>query len=146
MPAQMPPRTITPTFEGTIRWLRIWYLILFLAIILCVTVAEKAQHQLIDMNRKFLGGLSVIAAIIVGAVLYVQVKTVRLVLEKLQSKPNDVASLSSWRSASLASYVMAEAVVLFGFCLRFLGAARVLALPFYGVGLVMMLFLFPRRP
>jgi hypothetical protein len=129
-----------------VRWLRIWYVILFVAVIAYVTVAEKSQHQLIDMNRTFLVGLGVVAAIFAGIALYVQVKMIRPVLETLQSKPEDAASLTSWRYRSLATYMMAEAIVLFGLCLRFLGATRAMCLPFYSVGIVLMLFLFPRRP
>jgi hypothetical protein len=135
-----------PTIDSTLRSLRTLYLILLIAMLLYVAIAEKNQHQLIDMNRAFLAGLSVAAAIIVGVAAYVQVKMIRPALETLQSKPDDAASLSRWRSTSLASYIMAEAIVLFGLCLRFLGGTRALALPFYGVGLVMMLFFLPRRP
>lgn len=114
--------------------------------VLYVAVSERAQHQLIDMNRAFLAGLGAFAAILVGIALYVQVKVIRPALGTLQSEPDAVAAMARWRSASLASYVIAEAIVLFGLCLRFLGGARILCLPFYGVGIVLMLFLFPRRP
>jgi hypothetical protein len=122
------------------------YFILLVAMVLYVVVSEKTQHQLIDMNRTFLTGIAVLAAILVGIAFYVQAKTVRPALETLQAKPDDTDSLASWRSGSLVSYVLAEAIVLFGLCLRFLGGARILSLPFYGVGLLLMLFLFPRRP
>jgi hypothetical protein len=141
-PPQLPP----PSLEGTLRWLRVWYSILLIAIVLYVVVSERAQHQLIDMNRAFLAGLSVLAAILIGVALFVQVKVVRPALEILQAKPDAVDALASWRSASLASYVIAEAIVLFGLCLRFLGGARALSIPFYVVGIVLMFFLFPRRP
>lgn len=71
---------------------------------------------------------------------------IRPALETLQAKPDDGASLERWRTGSFVSYILAEAIVLFGLCLRFLGGRPTLALPFYGVGIVMMLFLFPRRP
>jgi hypothetical protein len=147
MPKESPrPQLPPPTIDGTLRWLRVWYSILFIAIVVYVAVAERAQHQLIDMNRAFLAGLSVVAAILIGIALYVQVKVVRPALETLQSKPDAVSALASWRSASLVSYVVAEAIVLFGLCLRFLGGARALCIPFYFVGILLMLFLFPRRP
>jgi len=142
----MPPQPPAPTFDGTLRGLRTLYLILLVAMLLYVAVAEKTQHQLIDMNRAFLAGLTGAAAIMVGIVLYLQVKRIRPALETLQAKPDDDASLERWRTGSFASYIMAEAIVLFGLCLRFLGGRPTLALPFYGVGIVMMLFLFPRRP
>lgn len=146
MPKQSPPQLPPPTIDTTLRWLRVWYSILLIAIALYVVVSERAEHQLIDMNRAFLVGLGLIAAILVGIALYVQVKVIRPALETLQAKPDAVASLASWRSASLASYVIAEAIVLFGLCLRFLGGARALCIPFYFVGVLLMLFLFPRRP
>jgi len=142
MPAQPP----APAIDGTLRGLRTLYLILLVAMLLYVAVAEKTQHQLIHMNHAFLAGLSVIAALMVGIILYLQVKTIRPALETLQSKPDDGSSLERWRTASFAAYMLAEAIVLFGLCLRFLGGTRAMSLPFYGFGILLMLFLFPRRP
>jgi hypothetical protein len=142
MPGQPPP----PTLDGTLRTLRTVYLVLLAAMLLYILIAERAQHQLINMNRTFLAGLGGIAAIGVVIALYVQAKMIRPALETLQAKPDNAASLGRWRSGSLASYVVAEGIVLFGLCLRFLGGTRAMALPFYGVGIVMMIFLFPRRP
>lgn len=142
----MPPKPPTPTVDGTLRGLRVLYLILLLAMLVYVAVAEKTQHQLIAMNRAFLAGLSSLAAIMVGIALYLQVKVIRPALEALEAKPDDDSSLERWRGASFASYILAEAAVLFGLCLRFLGGARTLSLPFYFVGILLMLFLFPRRP
>jgi len=119
---------------------------MFVAMALYVYISEITQHQLIDMNRAFLFGLGLVAVVLVGIALYVQVKTIRPALETLQAKPDAVAAMASWRSASLASYVIAEAIVLFGLCLRFLGGARILCIPFYVVGIALMLTLFPRRP
>jgi hypothetical protein len=147
MPKQSPaPQLPPPTIDGALRWLRIWYSILLIAMVLYVVVSERAQHQLIDMNRAFFAGISVVGAVLVAIALYVLVKKIRPALETLQTKPADAASLATWRSASLASYVIAEAIVLFGLCLRFLGGARSLSIPFYAVGLLLMLFLFPRHP
>ncbi|MFY9688374.1 MAG: hypothetical protein WA369_00755 [Candidatus Acidiferrales bacterium] len=147
MPKQSPrPQLPPPTIDGALRWLRIWYGILLIAMVLYVVVSERAQHQPIDMNRTFFAGISAVGALLVGIALYVQVKKIRPAIETLQAKPADVDSLATWRSASLASYVIAEAVVLFGLCLRFLGGARSLSIPFYAMGLLLMLFLFPRHP
>jgi len=147
MPKQSPrPQLPPPTIDGTLRWLRIVYFAMFVAMALYVYISEITQHQLIDMNRAFLFGLGLVAVVLVGIALYVQVKTIRPALETLQAKPDAVAAMASWRSASLASYVIAEAIVLFGLCLRFLGGARILCIPFYVVGIALMLTLFPRRP
>lgn len=146
MPKAPPPQLPPPTIDGAVRWLRIWYSILLIAMALYVAVSERAQHQPIDMNRAFLGGLGCVAAVLAGVVLYVQVKVVRPALEALQTRPGAVDAISTWRSASLASYVICEAIVLFGLCLRFLGGARLMSIPFYVVGIALMLFLLPRRP
>jgi|SRR5579862_9790602 len=142
-PLPQPP---PPTIDSTVRMLRVVYAVLLVAMLLYVYISEASQHQLIDMNRKFLAGISVIAAILAGIALYVQLKVIRPALEILQSKPDAIASIARWRSASIASYVLGEAVVLFGLCLRFLGGVRAICFPFYIVGLALMLFMFPRRP
>jgi len=142
----MPPQPPVSTIDTTLRGLRTLHLILLVAMLLYVVIAERTQHQPIDMNRKFLAGITGVAVIMIGLALYLQVKKIRPAMEALQAKPDDIDSLSTWRFTSLVCYVLAEAVVLFGFCLRFLGGARTLSIPFYGVGIVLMLFLFPRRP
>lgn len=142
----MPGQPPAPTIDGTLRFLRILYLVLLVAMLLYVEVAERTQHQLIDMNRTFLAGLGCVAALMVGIAFYVQLKIVRPALETLQTKPDDAASLGRWRDGSFAGYMLAEAIVLFGLCLRFLGGTRAMALPFYCVGIALMLFWFPRRP
>lgn len=65
----MPPQPPAPTFDGALRGLRTLCLILLVAMLLYVAVAEKTQHQLIDMNRTFLAGLAGVAAIMIGTVL-----------------------------------------------------------------------------
>lgn len=145
MPPHAIPRPI-PTLDGTLRSLRIIYVAMLAAMVLYVVVSEKAQHDLIHMNMKFVAGLAIVAAVLVGIGFYVQIKMLRPALEALQEKPGDAQALGSMRSGSLACYILAEAVVLFGLCLRFLGGARSLAIPFYAVGILLMLFWFPRRP
>jgi hypothetical protein len=142
----MPGQPAAPTIDGTLRLLRTLYLILLVAMLLYVAIAERTEHQLINMNRTFLAGLGGVAVLLVGIAIIVQVKVIRPALETLQAKPDDAASLGRWRSGSFASYVMAEGLVLFGLCLRFLGGTRAQALPFYVIGIALMLFWFPRRP
>jgi len=48
-------------------------------------------------------------------------------------------AVSRWRFGNLLSFVLAESVVLFSFALRFLGGTTWQSLPFYVVGIALML-------
>jgi hypothetical protein len=66
--------------------------------------------------------------------------------ERLKIDPNDGAAQAKWRSASIVSVAMIEAVVLFGYALYLLGATAKQVAPFLVIPFVTMGFWFPRRP
>lgn len=143
MSAQPPAAQST---DRTLRFLRRVHLMLLVAMLLSLAIAEGTPHQLIDMNRAFLGGIDGVATILAGVVLYFHLKTIRPALAGLRTKPDDTYFLVRWRKGSVVSYAMALAIVFFGVRLRLLGGTRAVSLPFYCVGTLLMLFLFPRRP
>lgn len=58
----------------------------------------------------------------------------------------DTKLLLQWRAGYIIAFACSEAVVLFGFVLLFLGATQYQALPFYVVGIMLLLLFTPRRP
>jgi len=79
-------------------------------------------------------------------VLYVRRTKIEPAVESLQSNPDDAKALRQWRFGGTLTAMLMELIVVCGFALRFLGAPRVLAMPFYVVGIVLMLLWWPQRP
>jgi hypothetical protein len=114
---------------------------------LYVWIAEKLiPHQPQSLDHTFLAGIGATAVAMVGVALFIRAKTIRIAVQALQIDPGDVGSLNRLRSGSIVSFVLCEAVVLFGFALRFTGATPVQAAPFYIVGVALMLLWWPQRP
>src|SRR5438270_7105661 len=54
--------------------------------------------------------------------------------EILPSSPEDAAAINRWRSGTLISYALAEAIALYGLVLHFLGSSFTQLGPFFGAG------------
>ena len=65
-------------------------------------------------------------------------------LEILRSNPDDAQALGRWRTGNIVSFVIAEAVALLGFALKFLGASWFVAAPFFATGIFLLLIWTPR--
>ena len=83
---------------------------------------------------------------ILAIALFLRIKMVQPGAVILQEKPDDQTALARWRAGNILSFVLAETVVLFGFALRFIGGTTWQSLPFYIVGIALMLVWWPHRP
>jgi hypothetical protein len=135
-----------PSIEGTRRFLRTVNLVLLASMILDVWAAEKLfPHEPRTLNRIMATEFAVMGAAMLGIAFFARKKMVGPALDALQFKPDDVSSLTRWRAGNILSYILMESVVLFGFALRFLGGTLAQSVPFYAVGLGLMLLWWPRE-
>jgi hypothetical protein len=137
----------TNTIDGTLRFLRIIHTVLFFSMMLYIFIAEKQiphESRHLPQTIPIAYGLCSLAAI--GAALYFRTNKLQQALETLQSKQGDVTAIQQWRFVGILSAVLLESVVLMGFALRFLGAPLKMSLPFYIVGIALMLLWWPQRP
>jgi hypothetical protein len=126
--------------------MRIIYGLLLLAAIFYVLTAQKLfHHEAHDVHLIWLGFL-VTGLTLVGVGRFFRLKMLQPAAATLQTIPDDQSSLARWRIGNLLSCLLAESVVLFGFALRFLGGTSTQSLPFYIVGIALMLVWWPRRP
>jgi len=134
------------TLDNSIRSIRIIYAVLLFKMILYVLTAEKLSHQEPhDIHTIWLAFL-VSGLMIVAVALSFRIKMLEPAGETLQAKADDQRALARWRAGNILSFVLVETVALFGFVLRFIGGTTWQSLPFYVVGIALMLVWWPRRP
>ena len=92
--------------------------------------------------------LAFFVASAVTAVLGFQIraKMIPVAEDVLRRNPGEPNAAQSWYTAHFLSFVAAEAIALFGLVLRFVGGTLLESLPFYIVGLGLLLAWMPRRP
>jgi hypothetical protein len=140
----MPPHVLT--LENNIRSMRILYVILLLAMMMQVLVAERFSHQEPHDIHVIWLALLMIGLVIVGIAVSLRVKMLQPAAETLQQNPDDQSALARWRVGNILSFVLMDSVVLYGVALRFTGSTTWQSLPFYVVGMALMLVWWPRRP
>jgi uncharacterized protein YejL (UPF0352 family) len=134
------------TLEDNIRSMRIVYVTILLAMTMQVLVAERLSHQAPrDIHVIWLGFL-VTGLTEVGIALFFRIRMLQPAAETLQEKPDDQTAVARWRVGNILSFVILDSVLLYGVALRFLGGTTWQSLPFYFVGIALMLAWWPRRP
>jgi len=109
------------TLAGSVRVIRIVHAILLGTMILYPVIAEEiGPHQPRDIHVIWVSILA-LSLIVCGIAFYFQFKRVRPAAQTLQTQPDDAVALVRWRAGNIVSFVFAEAVMLYGFALRFMG-------------------------
>lgn len=103
-------------------------------------------HQTRELSSTLPLAFAFICFVIIGMVLFFRATKIGPALNTLQSKPDDPAALQQWRFGAILTAVLLETIVLYGFALRFIGAAPKVSVPFYAVGIAFMLLWWPQRP
>ena len=111
-----------------------------------LTVEKILPHQPRQLDSTFTSAILVLSIAIVGATVYIRLKMVGTALDTLRSTPDDPNSLAKWRKGVVLSDVLLDAVVLYGFVLRLLGGPFQQSLPYYVVGIGLMILWWPKRP
>lgn len=140
----MPP---TNTADGTLQSMRIIHSVMLISMVLFIYMAGAlgpARNLALGRILPILFGI--VSLLVIGMVLYFRATKVRPALEIMQLNPGDPKALQQWRTGGVLTAVLLENVVLYGFALRLLGAAPKISLPFYLVGIALMLLWWPQRP
>lgn len=87
-----------------------------------------------------------LAVLIVGVIFVVRRTLVLPSADNLAAHPDDSLALNHWKTGYQATYVLCEALALFGLVLRFSGGNVQQSLPFYIGGFVLLFFFGPRKP
>jgi hypothetical protein len=140
----MPQPTLT--LENSVRSMRIVYAVLLFAMILQVLLAETLSHPVSHDIRVIWLGFLMTGLMEIGIALLFRFKMLQSAADSLQEKPDDQTALARWRVGNILSFVILDSVVLYGVALRFIGGTTWQSLPFYVVGIALMLVWWPRRP
>jgi len=106
-------------------------------------VITPAVHSL-DPAISYL--FTTLAVALVGVIFVVRRTLVFRSEESLAARPDDVVSLTHWKTGYIVTYALCEALALFGLIERFLGASAQQGMLYYIGGFVLMLFFRPRQP
>ncbi len=98
----------------------------------------------IDPTLSYL--FATLSVAIVGSILVVRRTLVMRAAESLAVRPDDALSLNHWTTGYLATYVLCEALALFGLILRFRGSPAQASFTYYLGGFVLLLFFRPKLP
>jgi len=116
------------------------------AILLYVAIGELVGSVSTISNTTTFYVLSMATVTIVGVILVVRRTIVIQSAVALSVRPADPATLGRWRAGYLMTYVLSEAIALFGLVLRLTGFTLSQVAPFYVAGFILLLFFGPRRP
>jgi hypothetical protein len=132
--------------RGTLRTLGAVQWTMLGSILLCAVVGEVlgSGGRAVDPSLSYFFSTASVA--IVGVIFVVRRTLVLRSAENLVSHPDDAASLSHWKNGYLATYVLCEALALFGFTQRIMGFNLQQSLPYYIGGFVLLFFFGPREP
>ena len=132
---------------ASLKLARIIHAAFIASAVLYVVIAETLEHRQAapDLRPVYLVLLGV-ATLCAATAFVLRWKFVTGSEELLRSNPQDGATIQRWRAGQIVSLALAEAIVLFGFVLRFLGARFGESAAFYVLGFVLLLGFWPKRP
>lgn len=132
--------------QDTLRTLRTIQWIMLGSIVLYAAVGEWLGSNGRAPNPSLSYFFTTAAVAIVGAIFVVRRTLVLRSEESLRSCPDDLLSLNHWKSGYIATYILCEALALFGLVLRLTGCSFLQSLTYYIGGFVLLFFFGPRQP
>ncbi len=131
--------------EATLRLLRVVWAFLVCSIFVYVLVGERVPHS----SSPSIVVLAVIAFLCVANVSAIFIFR-RMMVDKaaaaLGTQSDEPNALARWRAGSIITLALSESVALLGFAARMLGFSFSQVVMFYLAGLLLMMFLLPRKP
>jgi 4-amino-4-deoxy-L-arabinose transferase-like glycosyltransferase len=132
--------------DASLRLLRVIQIAFLVSVAFYVAIPEKVgPHEVRDVKQLQIV-LGLLAGSLVVTILFFRQRLLGPAEDVLRTQPEEGVALRRWRTANLATLVCAEAVVLYGMVLRFLGGTLPQAAPFYAAGVLLMFIFTPRRP
>jgi hypothetical protein len=132
--------------ESSFRLLRTVQVAMLISIGLYAFIAQGYGPAPREVSLAFFYSMVGLAAFMVGPILLVRRFIIGPAEDTLAGDSENAAALTGWRFGYFATFALSEAVALYGVALRFSGVGFRQVVPFFLAGLMLMLFLGPRRP
>ena len=132
--------------DRTLQTLRIIHGAMLLSVVLYAVVLFALNPPQKDLPNTFPVIFYFLGIINVGVALFMRSSMLGTAEERLQMTPEEPAALIDLRKAYIVSFAFCESAALFGFVLRFLGAAWIHAGALFAIAIVGLLLCTPRRP
>jgi hypothetical protein len=104
----------------------------------------RPASRLLDPASSYL--FTTMGVAVIGVIFVVRRTLVFRAEESLASQPDDLLNLNQWKTGYIVTYVLCEALALFGLVERILGSSVPQSALYYVGGFVLMLFFRPRPP
>lgn len=135
------------TMSEAARQIRMVHIALLFAVFVYGVIGEKfLQHPATGPDDTFVAGICVAALGAVASGFLIRQRKISLATEILQRTPDDPVAIGWWKYGNIIGSTIAEAVALFGFALRVLGAQLKVSAAFYMAALALMVIWWPREP
>jgi len=127
--------------QAMVRTARIFHALLLVSMLVFAFVGEKAgpaeprEPEPSILPQAF----ALVSVLILGMAFFVRARMMRPAEEALRQRADDGQALMRWWRGNIFSFVMCEAVALYGFALRMLGGTLVGSAPFYAGAILLML-------
>jgi hypothetical protein len=122
-----------------LRQMRILLAVFLLTVLLLAYAAEEMAGTTAGYSETYLGVMICLAILNGMQAYYFRRNRLFPALDKLRQDPNDSSALKQWRGSITINLCLTEAIALYGFMLRFIGASRRVSWPFLGAALILML-------
>lgn len=130
--------------QKTLRDMRVLHAVYLLTVALYIYVLVLMRPQEHDVPLAIVISLVGVSAGTIAQAMFFRSRKVTPAVEILRRNPEDASALANWRFGNVLSFTLAEAIVLFGFALKYLGAEWRVAGLFFAVGTFLFLVWTPR--
>lgn len=127
---------------AALRTVRLIQIAMLASIGICAVAGEVAGARL-SVNANTLYAISFASISLVGAILVVRKTWVLQSEEELKERPGDAALVARWKTGYIVTYVLCEALAVFGLLLRVMGFPLVQVWPYYAGSAALMLLFWP---
>lgn len=133
--------------DQQLRSIRYMHVGIFMSVVLYIGVAEFVKRDRSgEISSEIYWTLAVVGAGLAATAFLVSQMVLDPAHQALHMEPNDAAAVGRWRVGYIIIFSCCEGLVICGFLARLLDATVAQAIPFYAVGLILLLLFHPRRP
>jgi cytochrome b561 len=133
--------------EQHLRTIRYIHFAILVSVVLYIALAEFVKRDSNgDISSEIYWTLAIVGAGLAATAFLVRQMMLDPAHQTLHLEPNDAAAVGRWRVGHIMIFSCCEGLVICGFLARFLDSSVTQALPFYAVGIILLLLFYPRTP